>query len=117
MAAERKGRVAVFLARDGALGLGHVGWGVETGSDDWVYGSMNPLRRRDMWLPGNNGAWEERGSFEEMTGRFAGGGKSDGYSFLPGYYTQYKVAEIPAEGRVPRPGALRTGWNGGGATA
>jgi hypothetical protein len=114
MRAERRSRgiAAIVLAPDGAGTLGHVGWGIEEGPDDWVYGSLNPSRIREMLLPGQNGAWEERGGYKAMIRHFLVGGEGERYSFQRGYYTQAKFVRTPQR-RVAAPERidLRRWWS------
>jgi hypothetical protein len=48
---------AVFVRRKGAFGLGHVGWGFETGAGEWCVGSVENHEHWPIAPPGRTGYW------------------------------------------------------------
>jgi hypothetical protein len=87
------GRACVFLAPGGAGGAGHVGWAFRAGDDQhWYYGATQGTGSPLVLPGGDNNAWVETGSFDQVLTGFA----SEADFHPAGYYTQYRCKNSTA---------------------
>jgi hypothetical protein len=91
-----QGLACVFNAPSGASGLGHIGWGYQSGPNNaYTYGATeNGSGNWDVPPGGDNGAWHESGGFPAMLNAFQGARGTGNNHHNTGYYTQYRCQSV-----------------------